>query len=50
MRKRFVVYDTVTQNIAGCFDTLDQAKETFTDNKRFYFMDLGEEKEKWYWK
>ena len=46
MRKRFIVYDTVIQNIVGCFDTLDQAKEIFTDNKRFHFMDLGKKEEK----
>lgn len=46
MKKRIVVYDTITQNIAGYFDTIDQAKETFTDNKRFHFMDLKEEENK----
>lgn len=46
MKKRIVVYDTVTQNIAGRFDTIDQAKETFTDNKKFHFMDLGEEEKR----
>ena len=38
MKKRIVVYDTVTQNIADCFDTIEQTKEIFTDNKRFHFL------------
>lgn len=46
MRKRIVVYNTVTQNIADYFDTIDESKETFTDNKKFHLMDLGENGEK----